>query len=470
MSSTVQALSPVLVEIRLSVPWERLQSAVQERLREVGRKAHVRGFRPGKVPPSVLRQVYGRAVEIEAASELAVQGVGEALREHAIVPCALPEIDEPRIEAGRPVEVRARVEVFPRIERISYDGLEVSWSPPSVTDRDVETVVHRLRVSKAALQVPDPPRPSRPGDVLTGDLTVPGPDGSEHTVVGATFSLPDEEPLGPVDRALCGRSVGEQVDLAAAATAEQGASPPSTTPGQGSKRFVVREIRERILPALDDEFARDVGPCETLEQLRAWVRERLERKAREQAEQELHRALLDRLAELNPVPVPPSLVQATRAKLVERVRSTVDESIRERLGGSFDALVQQASALEAERFARVHLLLDAVARLEGLEVTDADVEARLEQIARERGQPVARIRAETRTREVRDRIADEIRHDRVLALLRSRARIVPPRPPSNGAAGAPGDVDATRRGEASGPGAAARTEAASTDADAVRGP
>jgi trigger factor len=379
--------------LEVEVPPARVDAAFQRAYRSLARSARVRGFRPGKAPVSVLRRLYGPAVAEDVERELVSETLPAALEREALAP-----VSEPAVDAAPPVEggafsYRARIEVKPPIELGALEGLPAKRPSAAVSDEDVERELENLRQRHASLvEEPDLTEAAR-GHFLTIDFVgrvdgepFEGGRAREHTVeLGSDPLLPGFE------EQLVGARAGEERIVRVRFPDDHGSA--SLAGREAEFTVQVTSIRRREVPALDDEFARDLGDFENLEQVRARIRETLAASRERRARLELRRSLIDSLIERVPVEVPANLV---RERLQRRLHSA-SHDLRER-GGRADLIDRQLAQWEEEwrpaieREIREDWLLEAVAAREGLELTDAEVDERLERMAEEQGIDPARFR------------------------------------------------------------------------------
>jgi trigger factor len=149
MQSQVDQISKVLVELKVEVPWERVSKGLEDAYRVLQRQAHVRGFRKGKVPRHVVKNLMGKRVKEDVASTLVQEGLTEAIKEHSLDIVAVPELDEPAIEDGQPMSFKAKLEVRPKIESVDTSALVVERKVEAVTDEQVGT---RTRTSSRPIR------------------------------------------------------------------------------------------------------------------------------------------------------------------------------------------------------------------------------------------------------------------------------------------------------------------------------
>ena len=420
MESEIREISPVLFEVTVEVPWDRIQKDLDDTYKELSKTARVRGFRPGKVPRDVMRQMYGRQVAAQVTGSLVEQGLMEAVQKHELHIVAQPEMQEPpELENGKPLTFKAQVEVRPRVESVELAGLEAWQEPIEVPDEDVDAEVERLRQQHAEIQVPEPMRAAKQGDLITIDYTV-AVDGEAKEDLGAEgrqVEIDDEHLLPALKEGLLGMQPGEEkvVELEF-----EDDHPNEELRGKtASFAIVVKELHEKLLPELDDEFAKDCGDYETLLELRLKIREGLEASAKQRGEAELKDQLIDSLIAQNDIPVPPSMVQQQQQMMMYEMAQFMQLAGQQGAPGpDFFSGIEN----RAKRRVQAGLLLGSLARQEDIEVTDEDLDAKFQEIAEQTGKHIAKVRADYQEAQ-RDSLRSQLLEEKVMALLAERAKI-----------------------------------------------
>ncbi|MFZ1866299.1 MAG: trigger factor [Polyangiales bacterium] len=420
MQSEIREISPVLVEVTVEVPWDRIQKDLDESYRELGKTARVRGFRPGKVPKNVVKQVYGRQVAAQVTGTLVEQGLIQAVQEHELHIVAQPEMEEaPQLEQGKPLTFKAKVEVRPKIDEVRTEGLEAWQQPIDIPNEDVDAEVQKLRNEHAEIQVPEPIRGAEPGDLLTIDYTV-SVDGELKEGLGAEdrqVEIDDEHLLPALKEGLLGMKPGEEktVDVAF----EEDHPNPDLRGKTAQFAIAAKALHEKLLPELDDEFAKDCGDYETLLELRLKIREGLEESARRRGQAELKDQLIDSLIAHNDIPVPPSMVQQQQQMMMYEMAQLMQYAGQQGApGADFFAGIED----RAKRRVQAGILLGSLARQEGIEVTEADLEEKLQEIADRTGKHVAKVRADYQEAQ-RDALESQLLEEKVMAWLSERAKV-----------------------------------------------
>jgi trigger factor len=418
MQSQVETLSPVLVQLKVEVPWQKVNEDLESAYRTMQRKAHIRGFRPGKVPRDVVKNVLGKSIRSEVTAELIRKGIGEAVEEHHLEPVAYQDLSPATITEGQPLTFTAKLEVRPKIDSVDTSGIEVERPMTKLADAAIDAELDRMREQAAELITPEPGRPARDKDVLTFDLTVSvdGVDQSSMAGSDRRAELGKGNLLPELEAGFAGAEVGTTRDIPVNFPADYGYEELRGKTALFHATF--KNLQEKILPDLDDEFAKDLGE-DTLAALRDSIRKRLTDTARERTEAAVREAVVEKLVDKNPVPVPPSMIeQETRAMLEQYVR------IQHMLGqqGNFSLELQEEFKQRAERKVRAGLLFGAIAKAESIEVSEADMEAKLRELAERSGKHIAKVRAEHQG-EQRRNLELQVLEKKLLEYLVSRATI-----------------------------------------------
>jgi trigger factor len=420
MQSEIREISPVLVEVTVEVPWDRIHKDLNDTYKEIGKTARVRGFRPGKVPRNVLKQVYGRQAAAQVTGNLVEQGLMQAVQEHELHIVSQPEMEEaPALEQGKPLTFKAKVEVRPKIDKVVTDGLEVWQKSIDIPNEDVDREIEQLRQQHGEIQVPDPMRPAQEGDLLTIDytVTVDGEAKDDLGAEGRQVEIADEHLLPALKEGLLGMQPGDEktVDM------EFEEDHPNADLQGKTAQFAIqaKELHEKLLPELDDEFAKDCGDYETLLELRLKIREGLEASAKQRGEAELKDQLIESLIQANDIPVPPSMVQQQQQMMMYEMAQFMQMAGQQGApGADFFAGIEE----RAQRRVQAGILLGSLARQEGIDIGEADLDAKFQEIADQTGKHVAKVRADYQEAQ-REGLESQLLEEKVMALLTERAKI-----------------------------------------------
>ena len=421
----VETVDSVRRRLAVEVPAEEVTAEIEKAYIQLSREAKVRGFRPGRVPRPVIERLFGDRVRAEVFEKLIQQSYTEVVEEQRIAAVGHPEIITEQARPGEALRYSAMVEVKPEIVVEHYAGLAVERPLVSVTDADVDAFLERLRHSFAQLRPIVDRTTVETGDVVTVDYEGrvdgrPVGRGEHRDIEVGANGFPHE-----FDQHLLGAAVGSQSDFVVSYPAEYGSAELA---GKTVQFHVhVRALAHKELAPLDDEFAKDHGECSTLAELRQQVRTRLESEAAQQADNTMRQALLDALAAANDVPIPNALVERRTEALTEEVwREWQERRIRPKNETEALARLREELQPRARQQVKIALLLEAIARQEGITVSETDVEERIATLATGAGAAAQRLRAfyqdADARRELRSRMLQTRAVDAIVRVARVTSR------------------------------------------------
>jgi trigger factor len=449
--STVEPVEPTKVKINVVVEPDELGPAIDRAARRLSREVKVPGFRKGKVPRPVLEARIGRetliaeAIEHEAVPEF----YAKAVEEHGVEPLSRAKVDPPDYKDGRPLEFSATVEVKPQIDLPPYRGVEVERPELEVTDEHVDAQLDQLRERFAQLEVIG--RPIAKGDFAQIDLraTRHTTEIPELTRTDFLYEVGSGTVVPQLDEQLEGARRGDILRFNATLPEAAG---EQLTGQEVTFTVLVKEAKTKVLPSLDDDFAQEASEFDTLDELKADLRERLQEAAAGQVRSELETRVLQAYLDQVDVPLPQSLVSDEfqyRATRFARQLSLMGLPLARYLEGVETTEEQLEADLraQAERAVKAQLVLEAVAGAEGMQASEEEVSAEIRRQAERLGRDPEDVRKALGGG--RDSaIRGDILRSRALALLVEDADVRGPRGGGEGEAAA---VGATAGGATAGP-------------------
>ena len=375
---------------------EEMREAEERAFRRLVKSAKLPGFRPGKVPRKVFEQAYGLETITNQAMEDVVPAVyAKAVREHDIDPVDRPKMELLPGEEGQPARIKAVVDVRPQIELGEYKGLTVSRELVVVTDADVDRALTSLARDRATLIPAE--REARLGDVATIDYEgkiddVPFEGGS---ATGQQTELSEGRFIPGFATGIAGMKSGETKDVEAKFPDDY----QQTDLAGKTAVFTItlHEVKELELPAIDDEFAKAASQHQTLEELKTDIRARLAAVAESRRRREMGNELVERLIASHDFPLPEVMVEREIESMLQD-----GAGMAARMGMSFDDYLKAAGKNEDElrkeyreeaaRRVKGTLVLESIAKAENIAATPADIQNELQELAKQYGQPIDRIR------------------------------------------------------------------------------
>jgi trigger factor len=407
----------------VEIPSATVDAEIDKVSKDYSKAARIPGFRPGKVPAKVVRQRFRDQILHDVAHGLIPRAVEEALRERGVEPVDTPDIRDVVVEEGQPLKFTATFETVPPIDPGDYAAIVLRTKPTAVDDGAVEQALSQLR-ERSARYEPVEGRGIEVGDSVTLDLerTAVGESGETQTDKHENVTVDIGAPANPpgFDEALTGLVAGDEKAFDVRYPDEYTIKELAGTTVKYAA--TLKAVRKRVVPELDDEFAKDVGEFENLDALRARVRGDLEHEARHEAERDMRADLLKQLAGRVSFDVPSSLLDREIDRRVEEfVRRLIEQQIdpmRTNINWEEFREKQRDAAAEAVKGA---LVLDEVARREQIAVGDADINAELERYAERSGRSAAAVRARLEKEGGLGRLYAGLRRERALDFLLSRA-------------------------------------------------
>jgi trigger factor len=417
MQVNVEKLSPVLVELQIQVPADRVRTEVEKAYATLQRSARVRGFRPGKAPRDVLAHLYGGQIHADVAQRLVDETLNQALADKQVQPLNQPAIAPAELRPAEPFSYKARFEVRPDITSVKWEGLDAKRLPLEVTEALLDAEIQSLRRQHATLQAPAEERPAKAGDVATIVVRIEVAGVPDEAPQEFETELGSNQIMKDLEDALLSMRPSEQkaVEVAFSATHPR----PEFRGKTGIFHLTLKDLRERIFPEVDDEFAKDCGE-DDLAKLRASVTSKLTKELKQRASDNLAEQLMVELCKHNPIPVPPSLVDQ-QAQMTEREYTAQARRAGQRPDTSAD--FRARVRVDAEIKVRAGLLMTEIAREKQLTISEDDIEKGYAELAEQTGKNVAKVKAEYRDPKKREVLLSMILEDKILDIIEGAANV-----------------------------------------------
>ena len=415
------------VTLKITVDNNKFEEAVNKAYNKTKGKYNIPGFRKGKAPKVVIETQYGKGVFYNDAIDILFPEVyPEAIKELNIDPIDRPDLDIEEISKDNGLVMVVNVEVKPEFELGAYKGIEISKVDNTVSEEDVEARLNEM-VNRNARLTSVEDKALENGDTAVIDfegfengVAFEGGKGENYNlVIGSNTFIPGFEDQ------LVGKKAGEEVEVNVtfpeAYHAENLAGKPVVF------NVKVNDVKVKEVPALDDEFAKDTTEFETLAELRADVKAKLEEQAKNAADAEMRNALVEKVSANTEVEVPEAMVQHQIDNMLMELNYQLQyqglnlEQLLQMTGRGLDELREERRA-DAERLVKSSLVLEAIAEKENVEANDADVDAELEKMAAMYNMEVEKIKSSLRETDIED-IKGQIKIRKTLDLLVENATI-----------------------------------------------
>ena len=406
----------------VEIPSTVVDAEIDRVARDYSKAARIPGFRPGKVPSKVVKQRFREQILHDVAHGLIPRAVDDALRERGVEPVDTPDIRDVIVQEGQPLKFTASFETVPAFEPGAYGSVQLR-RPEAVLEPDaVDRALEHLRERAARYEAVEG-RGVEPGDTVVLDLLreLPGEEEDRHEDVSIDVGSPANPP--GLDDELAGLQPGDGKTFTLRYPDDYANTDLAGTSVAYS--VTIKGVKRRAIPELDDEFARDVGDFENLAALRARLEQDLRREAELKAEREVRGELLKQIASWISFDVPEALVERELDRRMEEfARRLLDQRIDPRQADIDWAAFRQGQREAAREAVAGALVLDEVARREGLSVSEPEVEAELARYGERTRRTAAAVRARLEKEGGISRLYAGLRREKAVDFLRSRATIV----------------------------------------------
>jgi len=406
--------------IDFDIDKELVTKEIDKRARDIAKRAQIPGFRPGKVPLTVVKRQFKEDVERDAVEAIANQVLPKELETHNLRPVASPKLDKVELAPEGTLKFRVTFDVLPEVKIPAFRGIEVSVKKETASQQMVDTEIDRLRDASSRFE-PAPDRAAQNGDFVEVDIEVTDHSTGQARKREATLIEVGHSANHPeLNAALVGIAVGETREVRA--VERENEDPNSPVVRTVDYHVVVRAIKVKTLPAKDDEFARDLN-LDNFAALEASVRERIERALKHNEDVAVEDAVLNKLADLATFDIPQSLVEeqveARTRRFAENLQQQGIDLQKVNLDWEKIAAEQKEGS---EKQVKLEILLDAIGKSEKVEATDEDVQDQIKRLAaraRTSEQAISgRLDADQKAR-----LTAQARDRRIIDMIRAAARV-----------------------------------------------
>ena len=411
-------------EFLIEIPVDVVRREADTVTAQFARKARIPGFRPGRAPASLVRGHFRDEIRNEVVQALVPKFFEDAVKEQNWSVVGRPRFEDLRFEEDQPLACKATFEILPEIELQQYKGLEVQEETPQVSEADIDGALDEVREQAATFEVVTE-RPAADGDHLT--LNYKGED------VKATASHPVEARDVSIE-------LGGQGTVAAFSENLRGSRPGEIREFEVSYpedyrqkslagktlryRVEVQSIKQKVVPAADDELAKSVSEFSTLEELRAKLGKDLAERARQRVEMAAKQELVQSLLRLHEFPVPEVMVDARLERKLERLMTQlISQGIDPRQAPVDWQKLREDSRPDAEKEVRASLLLSKIAQAEGLEVSEEELDEVIRGMAQETREPPATLKTRLTREGELDTLKSTRRNQKAVDFIYQNAKI-----------------------------------------------
>jgi trigger factor len=424
MKVSIQEISEIARKVHVELPQDKVNRQLQKAYRQLNRTAKVRGFRPGKVPLAILKRHYADQVNHEVGLELVSQTLTEALEQTEMQVVSQSDLDRGPLQEGESFRYSFVVEVKPEIIVSDYEKIPAQRQRLVITDEEIDAELELRRQANSYLKTPEEPRPIQKGDHAVLDFKTfaeskPVPDGEVkgfNLEVGANRFHPDFE------KELIGANKGDQLEIEVTFPADYGNK--DLAGKRATFQVVIKDTKEKVLPELDDAFAKDLGEFETLEELRLAVREELERKKKNEIDMDVGMQLIEELIKRNEFEVPQGMVEQELQSMLDTIRYRLSaQNLTLEQAGMDEDTFKERNRDVAEKKVRRSVLLERIASQKKFEISDEELDQGLHKAAEEAKQPYEKVRDFYQKSNLMEPYRRQLMEEKVIEFLHDQAEI-----------------------------------------------
>ncbi len=416
-------ISPVVRELTIEVDAKRVDQAYGQAVKQLRKSARVKGFRPGKVPVNVIKQIYGASLGEEIERSLVRETLADAMELADLRPVVEPQVEAEPPAEGKVFRYKARIEVKPEIELPELNALSGLRPAVNVGDDAILAELESLR-ERQVNWIEEPEEIiAEDGHQVTIDFvgTIDGVAFEGGSAERVDLELGSGRMIPGFEEQLVGAKSGEERDLQVSFPEEYGNDELAGRTAVFAAK--VTAIKRRELPELDDDFAKDIGDFETIEDVRDKIRENLQAQLQHSSDEKLHRSLLDDLVTRTSFEVPPTMVERQLESQIKQFEQQPEGRVPEQDLRARVAQMREEGWDEARRRVQEALLLESVALQVELEASEEEIDARLDEMAAGQGVDPKMMHDMAEAQGWRHAIAAEVVDRKALAHLVEHAKI-----------------------------------------------
>jgi trigger factor len=423
MKVEVQELGVCERRLEIEIAPENVKKELDQAYRELAKKVSIRGFRKGKIPRPVLERYHRNSVEEEVMQKLIPSSFQQAVKDQGLRAVGQPRLDDINLNEEKALRYTATVEVLPDVALQASGGWDLTKEVRVVTDSDVERELQELQNRHVSLVSIAEDRPVQEGDYVLitfegfrDGQPVQGTKAENYALVVGSKSVVEN-----VERGLVGMRKGEarEIPVQFPETYQN-----RSMAGQEIMFHVtLNEIKERVLPELNDEFAKEVAGVDTLAELKEKLRQNQAEVAEREARRALHEVIVGRLIEANPFDVPPGMVETETEALASDLQRQLRVQQADATALQISEEVRQQLREQAIMRIKRELLIDELAKREAIAVDDSDVEAHLTRLAERMEQRVDYLRRQMEQSRALESIRHNLLAEKVLDSVAARCNI-----------------------------------------------
>jgi trigger factor len=427
MNVSLTEISPSQKKMQVQIPGSKVTAELEKKYRDLAKKSKIKGFRPGKVPIGIIKSYYGKAVEHELSTQFIQDTFEDALKESDLKPLTQADVSESHFEEDGGFTYTALVDICPPFELPSYKGLELHKPAVEITDEQIAQEMNELAQSHAQVRKVETARPIREGDMTVVDFTPIV--GGKVFEKGKTKDMMVEVGKGTLhpdfDKHLVGHEPGESFSFEL--EYPEDAKPQELAGKMVRFDLTIKDLKEKEVPELNDEFAQSLGSgqFETVEALRDEFRKRLQEREEQKATRNVNNQILGKILDQVQFEVSPRVIEREAERMINNLKRQFGDQGLQFDSDTFDSEhYRNLSRLQAEKDVRTRIVLDKIAKAEGIVLDPEEEEELFRDIAASYRMDVKKFKSQFEDSAFVESEKERKLEDKVLKFIESQALFV----------------------------------------------
>lgn len=375
----------------IEISQKEFEKSIQNVYLKTRNKFNIPGFRKGKAPRKIIELNYGEGIFYEdALNDILPKAYGEAIDKLELKPVDNPDVDIDQLEKGKSIIIKVEVTIKPEVELGDYKKIEIEKIEYNVTDEDVEKELASIQERNARI-IDAGNRETKEGDLLTIDFKgfVDGEQFEGGTAEGQQLEIGSNTFIPGFEEQLIGKKKGDEVEVKV--TFPEDYHQENLKAKEATFEVTIHEVKEKELPELDDEFAKDVSEFDTLDEYKQSIKERLEKEAKNKEKVDVENKILEKVVEISKVDIPEIMIEHQIENEINefsyrlKMQGMDINQYLELTGSNLDDFKEQVTPV-AEKRVKTDLILEAITEAENIQVTDEDIDKELDRLSKEYNQ------------------------------------------------------------------------------------
>lgn len=427
LAVSIEDISPVKKKISFEIPWDETKKELEEITRLVGKTAKVKGFRPGKVPRPILEKQYGDYIKEETINSLVNRFYWQAVDDYKLTPLSRPEIEQEGIKNEMPFAFTATVEVEPVIEPVGYKGLKLKKKEIKATEEEISLRFKQLQEMYATMEEISEDRPTQKGDFVSISFagSIDGKPRENLKADDYLLHLGSGHFIPGFEEQLIGMKKGEEKEVSVTFPTDY--QNKELAGKEAVFQVILKAIKEKKLPPLDEDFVKNFDRYETFDDLRAAVIESIEAEKAKKVKSEQREAIVEKLLASNEVPTPQSLVdRQIMYMMMDTHRYWSMRGMDPREVSDIVLSMKDMYREEAEKLVKTFLLMKSIAAKEGISVTEEEKASYIRELAASRGMDYETYRERLKEEGMVEQLELDLLTNKVFAFIEENSEYIEP--------------------------------------------